>query len=263
MRTLLEAGAHCDHESNIATPLQVATQYGHVDAVQTLLEFGADLDVDGDWCPLHSAASRGHVEGPYPSPRPSQYFRRLTSGTVIETLLEWGTNVEIRGQYNKTALIWAAEIGQAGSVRALLAHDANPNARDAFGETTLHYASANGYLDVVKDLVERGGDVLARNGREMQPIHLATNNERGSKYSIVNYLVGKRVDVNSRDGTGYTALHSAAKMGRTRQARLLLESGADPTIVDGNGESAMHVARANGLEDMIQLLDIFRQRKQI
>jgi ankyrin repeat protein len=70
--------------------------------------------MNGGWNALHSAALRGYV-------------------AIIETLLErrWRANIELRGAYNKTALIWAAEIGQNGSVRTLLSRNANVKARDA------------------------------------------------------------------------------------------------------------------------------------
>lgn len=139
--------------------------------------------------------------------------------TVIETLLDWRwrANIELRGAYNKTSLIWAAEIGQNGSVRALLAKNADVSARDAFQESNLHYAAANGYfLDVLMELVKNGADVLAQNGRLHQPLHAATG-DYGSLYPIVKYMIEKGEDVNSRDGWGITALHNAARFGNKRQ----------------------------------------------
>ena len=239
IKILFEAGADIEHRSkNGARPIHIATQYGHAEAVRTLLEFGSDPNagIHGGWSPLHSAASRGHV-------------------TIIEVLLErrWRADIELRGEYNKTALIWAAEIGQNASVRALLAKNANARATDAFHESGLHYAAANGYLDVVIELVENGADILARNDRQHQPLHSATG-EYGSLYPIVKYLVEKGAAVNSRDEWGVTALYSAASFGNKRQARFLLESGADPRIENNQGESAIDIANAKGHADMIELL---------
>ena len=41
---------------------------------------------------------------------------------------------------------------------------------------------------------------------------------------------------------GFTTLHVAAKFGRIKVARLLLEKGADPNIEGRNGLTPIHVA---------------------
>jgi ankyrin repeat protein len=71
----------------------------------------------------------------------------------------------------------------------------------------------------------------------------------------VKYLIEKGADMNSKDGWGVTALHNAARFGNKRQSRFLLESGADPRIENNQGESATDIAKANGHEDMIALLE--------
>ena len=110
------------------------------------------------------------------------------------------------------ALIWAAEIGQIISIRTLLSRNENVKVRDVFQESGLHHAAANGYLDVVAELVENGADVLGRNGRQRQPLH-SSMGDYGSLYPIVKYLIEKGVDVNSKDGWGVTTPHSAVKFG--------------------------------------------------
>jgi ankyrin repeat protein len=47
------------------TPLQYAVEEGHLEIVQFLLEFGADINkgrIDTDFTPLNSAAYSGHLE---------------------------------------------------------------------------------------------------------------------------------------------------------------------------------------------------------
>jgi ankyrin repeat protein len=50
-------------------------------------------------------------------------------------------------------------------------------------------------------------------------------------------------DVNKQCEHGRTALHMAAAWGHADVARLLIESGADPTITDDEGMTPVDVAR--------------------
>jgi ankyrin repeat protein len=88
--------------------------------------------------------------------------------------------------------IWyAAEAGDVGEVERLLGHATGLlNARDAYGETALMHASAEGHVEVARLLVVKGAAL------------------------------------DKRDRRGRTALHLACRQGRAPVVRLLLESGA-------------------------------------
>jgi hypothetical protein len=51
-----------------------------------------------------------------------------------------------------------------------------------------------------------------------------------------------------------TALHYAATAGHTRLITWLLEHGADPTLQDDQGQTAMDLARITGNTDAVELL---------
>src|SRR5206468_2004922 len=59
-----------------------------------------------------------------------------------------------------TGLHAAAQHGHLDTVRLLLRHGADPNAREA-GDSTypLHWAAANRHIEVVRALLDAGGDV--------------------------------------------------------------------------------------------------------
>ena len=64
--------------------------------------------------------------------------------------------------------------------------------------------------------------------------------ERPNKTRLVNYLAE---DCNG----GRTALHYAADFGRLGIVRLLLEAGADPSIKDDSGKTALDCANGAAL----------------
>jgi len=64
------------------------------------------------------------------------------------------------GDRGWTELHEAATRGHIDSVRTLLEHRADPNAREPGDNTTpLHWAAAHGHVDVVRALLDAGADV--------------------------------------------------------------------------------------------------------
>lgn len=58
-----------------------------------------------------------------------------------------------------TPLIWAASYGQTSTVRCLLWQGANPNHKGHGRKTALMFASANGYVHVIKELLSHRANV--------------------------------------------------------------------------------------------------------
>ena len=83
---------------------------------------------------------------------------------VVERLLRAGARLDA-DPYRGTPLIWAAACNRTDAAEWLLNHGANVNRRATFGGlthgqgiTALHIAAQNGYLPMVKLLVQRGAD---------------------------------------------------------------------------------------------------------
>lgn len=73
---------------------------------------------------------------------------------------------------------------------------------------------------------------------------------------VKNLVVSSGADVNARTHTGRTPLQVAFSAGRLMVARALLDAGADPTLADYSGCTALHVAAKcfNSNEDVTQAL---------
>ncbi len=74
----------------------------------------------------------------------------------------------------------------------------------------------------------------------------------------VKFLLDRHADVNAKNKKGQTALIAAVAEKDTHEAgkivRLLLAHGADAGAKDNNGNTALTLARKNGYEDVVRLL---------
>ena len=100
---------------------------------------------------------------------------------------------------NDSALIRAAEKGNLGEVRALLAKGANVNARDKDGITALMMAASGGHLDVVRVLLAQGADVNAKvnNAQTGGVDWTALSWASGHHPEVVLELLDKGADINA------------------------------------------------------------------
>lgn len=99
-------------------------------------------------------------------------------------------NDDPRLVYDKTPLIYYAEVGNLRQVVRLLRGGADVGARDTFGETALHYAAGNGHDDVVKALVLAGSDLRWTNGRGDTPLIGAGHCRHGNFKDVERFITG-------------------------------------------------------------------------
>jgi peptidoglycan/LPS O-acetylase OafA/YrhL len=98
-------------------------------------------------------------------------IRRKDHAAVLQRLEAAEAKInEPEGQYGVTPIAWAALAGDAESVRILLDHGADLNARNRDGSTALHSAAFLGRTDVVQLLLERGADPNARSDDGERPL---------------------------------------------------------------------------------------------
>jgi hypothetical protein len=84
---------------------------------------------------------------------------------AVQAALDAGVPVDAKFRYDRTALSFAADRGQAAIVKLLLDRGADVNGKDTFyGATALVWAAQNGHAEVARLLLARGangaGDVL-------------------------------------------------------------------------------------------------------
>ena len=77
-------------------------------------------------------------------------------------------------------------------------------------------------------------------------------------HALVSFLVERGINVDSRDKSGYTALHMAALRGRVAVTRLLLHAGADMGIRNLAGQTALEIAQAR---DQVDVADLYPRKR--
>jgi ankyrin repeat protein len=150
VKLALQAGAQIeDREPSrpMRTPLQVAVAEGEMEAIQFLLEHGADVNA-----PAGAEFGRTTLQAATSAEEPDP--------DIIDLLLLYGADVNsppaTRG--GVTALQGAAIRGDIQIVRMLLAHEADVNAAPALekGRTAVEGAAEYGRLDVMRLLLSVG-----------------------------------------------------------------------------------------------------------
>ncbi|KAE8616699.1 hypothetical protein XENTR_v10008859 [Xenopus tropicalis] len=177
------------------TPLHEACLHGHTQCVKLLLAAGAQVDarnIDGS-TPLCDASSAGSLEcvkllldnGAKVNPpifTASPLHEACMSGKseCVKLLIEVGANLEAHDCHFGTPLHVACAREHLDCAKFLLSAGANVNAAKLH-ETALHHAAKVKNKDLIKMLVEFGGNVYARDNRGKKPSDYTWSNSPTAK----------------------------------------------------------------------------------
>jgi ankyrin repeat protein len=140
------------------TPLHVASQKGHVDAVHVLLDHGAHVNAQErymSWTPLHFASEGGNLK-------------------VVQLLLEHEATLNARSKSGNTPVYLASREGRLEVVRLLLSHGADVHIWGQYAGTRgipFQIATANGHHDIAQLLLEHGPN-REREGSRDSIVHM-------------------------------------------------------------------------------------------
>lgn len=205
-----------------------------------------------------------------------------------------GTSVdrEDGGSETNSELVSAAERGDLSAVERLLEEGASVEDRDDSGRMALVAAAYENHLEVARKLIEAGADVNVKDDTE-QSAYLISTSEVGDDPRLLRLTLENGADVESLDsynGTGlirasergyaeivkellntdidvdhvnnleWTALLEAIILGdggsqHTEVVRLLVDSGADVNLADGDGVTPLEHARKSDYKEIVQILE--------
>jgi uncharacterized protein len=186
-------------------------------------------------------------------------------------------------------LVEAAGRGDVAAVREALAEGAGVNGRDARDRTAITAAALGDHVEVARILIDAGANVDLQDADRNNPLLVtgetgsvamlrevlraspdlgATNRYGGvavipaSDRGHVDYvreIVRTDIDVNHVNNLGWTALLETVLLGDGDAAHveilgILLDAGADRTIPDRDGVTALEHARERGYDEMVRLL---------
>ena len=266
VETLLQAGANPDAElPSGETVLMTASFAGSVDAVQSLLARGADVNATETikaQTALMWAVSEGHRE-------------------VVRALLDHGADVNAPSTGQFTPLLFAARGGDIELARMLLAAGADVSAQGADGSTPLLIATFRRHVDLAKALLDGGADPNA-DGLGYTALHWAAGKSESSgtvpyaqadsewaaaigippekgQLDLMQALLTHGADPNARSarrggdlgayaksdpfsGSQATPFWRAAQAADVAAMRLLIAYGADPLLHTEDGTTALMAA---------------------
>jgi len=244
-----------------STPLHAAAQQGAIDVLRLLLEAGADANI-GNFTgntPLASAIGDcqlactqvacareliPHTDLPHFDADGNNVLHHsiiCNQPEIFKLLLpHFADNIDVRTikprflddpdkSHNRTPLLLACQGGYHAMVKALLAAGASRTAHDTQLFSCLHYAAHHGHLACVTLLIGRPEN------QKMGPAEIDVRTE----------------------SWGRTPLFLAAEKGHRYCCAALLAAGADVSLVDFEGHTALDVAKHYhpGNQELIEFLE--------
>ncbi|WP_460415618.1 ankyrin repeat domain-containing protein [Pseudomonas sp. microsymbiont 2] len=181
---------------------------------------------------------------------------RRGDAAAIRQLLGQGAQVDTRNDQGQSALLVATHGNQLEAARVLIDAGADVNARDNIHDSPYLYAGARGLNDILRLTLAHGADLESTNrygGTALIPAA-----ERGH-VQTVQLLIDAGVDVDHLNRLHWTALLEAVILGdggprHVEIVRRLLAAGADRSIADKDGVTALEHARQRGYREMERLL---------
>ncbi len=174
----------------------------------------------------------------------------------MRALIAAGMPVDGRDTEGRTALLLAVRGDRLDAARVLLEAGASPDALDARHDTPWLATGETGNVAMARLLFAAQPDLTIRN--RFGGLALIPASERGH-VDYVRWVVTTGIDVNHVNDLGWTALLEAVLLGdgtdRYRQiVRILLDAGANASLADRNGVTALDHARRRGQAEVAAIL---------
>ena len=190
------------------------------------------------------------------------YFRAIVrnEGDVITALLRRGFDPNTRDPKGQVGLTLALSLGSMSAFDAILAgRGVKVEARNAKDESPLMMAALKGNLPAARALIAKDADV---NKTGWAPLHYAASCTTPDGPAMLTLLLENHAYIDAGSPNGTTPLMMAVRYGPADSARLLVREGADPTIKNQLGLTAVDFATQADRLDMAELVAAAIKQRQ-
>jgi len=239
-KLLIDSGANLNTQnSQKDTPLHLATTHNRREIVRLLVEAKADVDINN------------HIQN-----TPLMSAVRANHHNIAEYLLQNGAdiNAEDRRQWSSTR---HALFSNNFVILNMLVKDSNNNLNDvdSDGFTLLHFAIYHSHIKpaAASTLIKAGIDLNMRNAKGATPLYYTAWKNRAEIAKEI-LETGKVDDVDDKNYSGETPLHTAIIDGHKEMISLLIQYGAVLEKTNGSGMTGWDLAKKHGMEDYLLAL---------
>ncbi|CZT10860.1 uncharacterized protein RCO7_03554 [Rhynchosporium graminicola] len=222
-----------EDDDDVETPLNYPVKYWLRHGYEATPDFVDTLDLKNTFWASESSARQ-------------RWWSSYARGDVAE------------GLKNLTSMHVAAYFGLVPLIDSLLAegHEGEIKVRDNWDNQPLHWAAARGHVAAMERLIDHGADINdGQQDHVWTPLHMAASEGRIKAMELlINGIHGKSANLDVIDKDIGTAVTLALAYNQDNAVKLLLDSGASPTLTAEVGESPVAMAAYMGEEELIQVL---------
>lgn len=161
-------------------------------------------------------------------------------------------NINVLDEEGNTPLHIATSKGDGDIVKLLLQNKANSNLVNKLGYNALHLSVIRGDLEIVRYISENDNDIIGKSNDMIPLLSLAVEN---SRYEIYDYLLkGNKINIDTKNEQGKTALAIAAENGDVQSVDYLIKNGANMEIKSKRGLTPYNLANESNHEEIMKLL---------
>lgn len=182
------------------------------------------------------------------------FFQAISrdNADTISQLLARGFDPNTVNPKGVSGLLVALQEPAPKVAAVLLDHpDIEVEVRTPQDESPLMLAALRGYAELCTKLIARDADV---NKPGWAPLHYAATN---SHIEIMQLLLDNHAYIDAASPNGSTPLMMAAMYGNASAVKMLLEAGADPTLKNGIGLTAIDFANRVKKAESVEILAAF------
>ncbi|KAJ3459672.1 hypothetical protein MRS44_015745 [Fusarium solani] len=169
--------------------------------------------------------------------------------TILRKLLDRDIAREFPGFEGRSPFLLAAANGDLEAMKLLMDKGVNTKATDDDGCTALHLVAESSADDKTKEravefLVKDGADVNARDNRQCTPLDYSVWQGSPSNEKMTEILLNHGADVHALDDEGSTSIMHASIQGSISVMKMLLQAGVDVSVRNKKGCTALDFAAA-------------------